>query len=99
MRSRFLPLAAKRRRSRFPRGTQTGATFRLKGMGMPDVRSATTKGDLNVTVRVEVPTKLSEDQKKLLRQFAALSGENAPIEPHHKGFFGKIKDALTGHEE
>lgn len=81
-----------------PEGTQTGATFRLRGMGMPDVRSASVKGDLNVTVRVETPTKLSEEQRKLLRQFAALSGETAPVE-HHRGFFGKIKDALTGHEE
>jgi molecular chaperone DnaJ len=79
-------------------GTQTGSVFRLRGQGMPDVRNANIKGDLHVAVKVEVPTKLSDEEKKLLRQFAALRGEKAAQE-HHKGIFGRLKDALTGHEE
>jgi len=81
-----------------PEGTQTGTTFRLRGQGMPDVRNANVKGDLHVVVRIEVPTKLNDEEKKALRQFAALRGETAPLE-QHKGFFGKLKEALAGHEE
>ncbi len=80
-----------------PKGTQTGTTFRVRGQGMPDVRDPNRKGDLHVTVRVEVPTKLSDEQEKLLRQFAALRGEKVPQE--HKGLFGRIKGAFTHHEE
>lgn len=41
-----------------------------------------------------VPTRLTEEQKKLLRQFARLSGENpAGVE---KGFFDKVRDAFMG---
>jgi molecular chaperone DnaJ len=79
-----------------PEGTQTGTTFRLRGFGMPDVRNATVKGDLHATVRVVVPTKLTEDEKKALREFANLRGEKRE-EP--KGFFDRIKEAFTGHEE
>jgi molecular chaperone DnaJ len=79
-----------------PEGTQTGTTFRLRGFGMPDVRNAAVKGDLHATVRVVVPTKLTEDEKKALREFANLRGEKRE-EP--KGFFDRIKEAFTGHEE
>ena len=83
-----------------PEGTQTGTTFKLRGLGMPDVRNASVKGDLHATVRVVVPTKLTDDEKKALRDFANLRGEKRD-EP--KGFFDRIKDtvkeAFTGHEE
>lgn len=51
-----------------PEGTQNGAEFRLRGKGVPQVRSSFT-GDLIVRVRVEVPTRLTDKQKELLRQF------------------------------
>ena len=81
-----------------PEGTQTGATFRLRGMGMPDVRNTALKGDLHVAVRVDVPTRLTEEEKKALRSFAALRGEKTTQE-QHKGFFGRVKDAVLGHDE
>lgn len=57
---------------RIPDGTQNGTVFRLKGYGIPNLgRSG--KGDLMVTVRVEIPKKLSNRQKDLLKQFAAAS--------------------------
>ena len=80
-----------------PEGTQTGSTFRLRGLGMPDVRNPTTKGDLHVAVRVEVPTRLTDEERKALRQFAALRGEKATHE--HKGIFNRVKEAVFGHEE
>ena len=80
-----------------PKGTQTGSIFRLRGLGMPDVRNAQTKGDLHVSVRVDVPTNLSDEEEKLLKQLAALRGEKPTHE--HKGFLGKLKDAVLGHDE
>ena len=80
-----------------PKGTQTATVFRLRGLGMPDVRNAQIKGDLHVAVKVEVPTQLSDEEEKLLKQLAALRGEKPTHE--HKGFFGKIKDAVLGHDE
>ncbi len=53
---------------RIPEGTQTGTQFRLKGQGIPRLNSSA-KGDLILKVHVEVPKRLNEKQKDLLRQF------------------------------
>jgi len=74
-----------------PEGTQTGTTFRLKGKGIPYLRG-NGRGDQYVRVEVEVPRKLNEKQKELLRQFAEISGED--VYEQRKGFFNKMKDAL-----
>lgn len=81
-----------------PEGTQTGTSFRLRGLGMPDVlRGNSQRGDLHVAVQVEVPTKLTDEEKRVLRQFASLRGEKAPQE--HKGFFERVKEVLSGHDD
>ena len=54
-------------------GTQTGSSFRLKGKGVPDVRT----GSLYVKVVVEVPTKLSRKEKKAVEEMAAKLGDDA----------------------
>lgn len=78
---------------RIPEGTQHGTVFRLRGKGIPDLHGYG-RGDQLVRVKIIVPTKLTEEQKKVLRQFARLSGENpAGVE---KGFFEKVKDAFMG---
>jgi molecular chaperone DnaJ len=82
---------------RIPDGTQTGTTFRLRGKGMPDV-SNRGRGDLQVTVKVAVPKKLSKDQRRLLEELATtLPAE--PVEPRateqdedDKGLFDRVKD-------
>ena len=51
-----------------PEGTQSETEFRIKGQGLPRVGS-TLKGDLLVHVKVEVPKRLNEKQKEILRQF------------------------------
>ena len=51
-------------------GTQTGSTFRLKGKGVPDIRTGR-KGDLYVKVTVEVPAKLSRKEKKAIEDMAS----------------------------
>lgn len=76
-----------------PEGTQSGTFFRLKGKGIPDVHGYG-RGDQHVKVTVVTPTKLNEEQKEKLRDFASTMGENpAGVE---KGFFEKVKDAFKG---
>jgi molecular chaperone DnaJ len=83
-----------------PEGTQAGARFRLRGHGMPDVRTRGKKGDLTVVTRVDVPTRMTDEQKKALRHFAELRGEKTGQgEPHPKGFFERVKDAVLGGDE
>ena len=71
-----------------PEGTQSGATFTLKGKGIADINNPKRKGDLYVTTNVETPTGLSSEQKKILRSFAETLGET-PREGK-EGFFSKI---------
>ena len=74
-----------------PEGTQTGTIFRLKNKGIPYLRG-NGRGDQYVKVEIEVPKKLNEKQKELLKEFAALSGDE--VYEQRKGFFDKMKDAL-----
>ncbi|KXU34050.1 molecular chaperone DnaJ [Cephaloticoccus primus] len=74
---------------KIPAGTQSGTTFRLREKGMPSLRGRR-QGDQLVRVHVEVPTSLSGEQRKVLEEFAKLSGD-APSEPASKSFFEKAK--------
>ncbi|WP_099187348.1 molecular chaperone DnaJ [Tepidibacter mesophilus] len=74
---------------KIPEGTQTGTVFRLREKGIPRLRSKT-RGDQYVKVVVEVPKRLSEKQKDLLKQFAKESGEE--VHEQRKNFFDKMKD-------
>ena len=76
-------------KQKIPEGTQTDTTFRIKGKGMPRLRT-NIKGDLVVTVRVEVPKRLSEKQKELLRQFDEATGSKE--NEKQKSFKDKVKD-------
>ena len=72
-------------------GTQTGTTFRLKGKGIPYVNGRS-RGDQYVTVVVETPTRLTREQKDLLRKFEEATSESA--QPKRKKFFEKLRDAF-----
>ena len=72
-------------------GTQTGTTFRLKGKGIPYVNGRS-RGDQYVTVVVETPTRLTREQKDLLRKFEGATSESA--QPKRKKFFEKLRDAF-----
>ncbi|MDW8262839.1 MAG: molecular chaperone DnaJ [Phycisphaerales bacterium] len=76
-----------------PPGTQHGDMFKLRGKGLPDLRSHRT-GDLIVQVMIEVPRKLTERQKELLREFAAT--EDVEVSPQRKSFMEKLKGVLRG---
>jgi molecular chaperone DnaJ len=80
-------------RMEIPPGTQHGEVFKLKGRGLPDIRSYR-NGDQIVQILIEIPKKLSEKQKQLLREFAQT--EDASALPQRKGFMDKLKEMLKG---
>jgi molecular chaperone DnaJ len=57
-----------------PKGTQSGQTFKLKGLGVPHLGS-TRKGNLIVKVKVKTPTNLTKRQEELLREFSEIEAE------------------------
>lgn len=79
---------------KIPAGTQTGKTFRLKGKGAPNVRGYG-HGDQHVKVRVITPTKLTDRQKELLKEFNQLS-DNEPISGDEDSLFKRFKKAFKG---
>lgn len=78
-----------------PPGTQHGEVFKLKGKGLPDIRSYR-NGDEVVQILIEVPKKLSEKQKQLLREFAVTEDDKSL--PQRRGFLDKIKGMITGED-
>jgi molecular chaperone DnaJ len=76
-----------------PEGAQTGRTVRLKGRGMPSLRSRE-RGDLVVEIFVETPTKLTARQKELMRELAGLVGDQQ--HPKSANFVGKAKKFWGG---
>lgn len=77
---------------KIPEGTQTGTKFRLRGKGIPHINGRG-RGDQIVEVYIEVPKKLTERQKELLREFKKLEGEDTS---ESKSFFQRMKDAFGG---
>jgi molecular chaperone DnaJ len=82
---------------KIPEGTQSGTVFRMKGKGVPNV-SGHGRGDQHVVVKLVTPTKLSEKQKTLLKDFARLLGDHQQnLNPQgDKSIFEKVKDAFMG---
>jgi molecular chaperone DnaJ len=76
-----------------PEGTQSGRQFRLKGKGMPVLRSAQ-RGDLYIEVAVETPVKLNKRQKELLREFETSS--QSGTHPEAEGFLARLKEFWKG---
>ncbi len=77
-----------------PEGTQPGTTFRLRGKGLPDINSRTSeRGDQIVSIKLRVPTRLSDEQRRLVKELAAASGET--LHTDERGFFGKLKDTMS----
>ena len=79
-------------------GTQSGAEQVIRGHGVPGLRGG--RGDLVVTIVVETPTRLDPRQEELLRELAALRGEEQPtghVRPTQKSVFGRLRDAFNQH--
>ena len=76
-------------RLKIPEGTQNGAQFRLRHLGVPSVNGGG-RGDIYVHIDVKVPSKLTREQRKLFEQLRdTLPVENQPAE---KSLLGKVKD-------
>lgn len=65
-------------------GTQTDTKIRLKGKGVPSLRSANVRGDHYVTLVVQTPVKLSSDAKKLLKDFDAATDDSLTAVERYK---------------
>ncbi len=78
-----------------PPGSQPGASFKLRGKGMPDVSGRRGPGDLMVVLNVRVPSQVSDEQRRLLKELAAVSGEDvSTLAEPEKSFLGKVMDAF-----
>jgi molecular chaperone DnaJ len=73
-----------------PEGTQSGQIFRKKSKGLPNPHGG--RGDLYVSVRVEIPAKVTREQRRLLEQLGqSMKVTNKPAE-RASNFFDKVKD-------
>jgi molecular chaperone DnaJ len=80
-------------RVKVPEGSQTGKQFRLRGKGMPVLRTSKV-GDMYIQIVVETPSNLSRRQRELLEEFEkASSAEN---HPESTGFFSRVRDFFGG---
>ncbi|HSN44539.1 MAG TPA: DnaJ C-terminal domain-containing protein, partial [Propionibacteriaceae bacterium] len=82
-----------------PAGTQAGTRIAMEGRGVPRLRGQG-RGDLGITLLVQTPTKIDDEQRELLRQLAELRGESSAQgnvqKASGKGFFGRVKEAFSG---
>ncbi len=84
-----------------PPGTQTGRVFRLRGKGIPRLRtdgSNSGRGDQLVYVQVEIPTKLSDEQRELFEKLAGTMGTGVQTQRNGKGFFDRVMDFFAGEQ-
>jgi molecular chaperone DnaJ len=80
-------------RVKVPEGSETGKQFRLKGKGMPVLRSKT-NGDMYIQIEVETPKNLTRRQRELLQEFEKESkGDNSPTST---GFFSRVREFFDG---
>jgi len=80
------------------RGAQAGDVVTMRGQGVTHLRGSG-RGDLLVHINVQTPTRLDAEQEELLRQLAALRGEERPegqLAPVSHGLLGKLRDAFLG---
>lgn len=85
-----------------PPGTQTGRVFRLRGKGVPRLRtdgSNSGRGDELVYVQVEIPTKLTDEQRKLFEQLARTLGSEVQPQSNGRGFFDRVMDFFAGEQQ
>lgn len=74
-------------------GTQPGKVFTLKGKGVPHLHGGG-RGDQLVVIEVEIPTKLNNEQRKLLEQLSQTLGSE--VRPQERSFLDKLREVLGG---
>ena len=90
-----VPLVKGTESLKVPAGTQPGAVFTLRGKGMPKL-GALGRGDLIVTVSLEIPTKLDSEQREALETLSETMAWNNGDFSRGRGIFDRVKDAFTG---
>ena len=77
-----------------PSGTQVGSVLRIPGEGLPRNSSSTARGDMFVRVRIEVPKKVTDEERELLMKLdsSASTGKKGK----KKSILDKITDTVTG---
>ena len=75
-----------------PEGSQDGDTLRLKSKGMSVVNSGGRRGDMYVKLNIEVPVKLSSEEKDLLQKLDKIMASKASSNPKSESFFKKVGD-------
>lgn len=78
---------------RIPAGTQPGKIFAIKGKGVPHLRSSG-RGDQQVVVTVEIPTQLTNEQRKIFEDLAGTLGSE--VLPQERSFWDKLKEVWNG---
>ena len=81
-----------------PAGTQSGTRIAMDGKGVPRLRGSG-RGQLGVTLLVQTPTRIDDEQRNLLRELAELRDETRPevtVQKHGRGVFGRLRDAFAG---
>ena len=81
-----------------PAGTQSGTRIAMDGKGVPRLRGSG-RGQLGITLLVQTPTRIDDEQRNLLRQLAELRDETRPevtVQKHGRGVFGRLRDAFAG---
>lgn len=78
---------------RIPAGTQPGKIFMVHGKGVPYLRKSG-RGDERVIINVDIPTRLTKEQRDLFEKLASTLGTT--VNPKEKGFLDWLNDALGG---
>jgi molecular chaperone DnaJ len=85
-----------------PAGTQTGKVFRLRGKGVPRLRSDGSnsgRGDQLIYVQVAVPTQLTEEQQRLFEELGQTLGSEIQPQGNGRGFFDRVMDFFAGEQQ
>lgn len=78
---------------KIPAGTQPGKVLTIKGKGIPHLRGSG-RGDQQVLINVEIPTRLSSDQRRLFEQLAQTLGSE--VRPQERSFLDRLKEVFGG---
>jgi DnaJ-class molecular chaperone len=60
---------------KIPAGTQNGKTFRLRGLGMPELKNPDQRGDILAVVEVQLPKDLSDEEKRLFEELRTVRSQ------------------------
>jgi molecular chaperone DnaJ len=88
-----VPTVDGKEKLKIPAGTQPGKVFTLKARGVPYIRKSG-RGDQRVIINVEIPSRMSKEQRELFEKLAATLGTT--VKPKEKGFLDWLNEALGG---